>query len=154
MCVCLWRKESGASSFVHPYPLLIWRQQFCVCVGDGDCVIYCKLAYISSWTHVSSVGNERERLPPVFCATSLSCQATQSLLQPPRWSWKLHWIPVLFQHVSYAQQECSAQHRKKKWGGKLVILNQMNEWLGVESWIPHVNEKQQKNPKEITSHQL
>lgn len=43
VCVCVCRKEAWASSFVHPYLLLIWRLQFlsmCVCVCGRQSVCY------------------------------------------------------------------------------------------------------------------
>lgn len=78
---------------------------------------------------------------------------SKNLLWPPR-SWKLHWIPSLSKHVSYALQECSTQRTKGR--------NETVNWWSCTRWLGDlakeveflVQWKTAENQKRITSHWL
>ncbi len=132
-CVCVWWKDNGVSSFVHPYSLLIWRLQcLCVCVGGRNCVTYRKLCP-HSFRWLPSPAKLLQTYQMLVKSTLNSCFILTLVV---------------------CTTEMLRTTQKKKWDGKFVILCEMNECLGQEGWIPHVNEKQQKNPKEVTSHWL
>lgn len=107
----------------------------CVCVGVRVCVTYRKL-YLHFFLCVTSLFAPK----PTPSSKLIIKIAPNSLF----------YLNMCRKHSRNAAQ----QLRRKKWDGKLVISYEMNEWLGQEHWIPHVNEKQQKNPKEVTSHWL